>query len=162
MTFANLKKNKEATQKIYNPIDQLKEEKPNVATNTAEESADLNFTQEQVEGEWINMCMKMQSIKDLIGLANRMKSITPKITTYPNIDVVIDNQLLLNDLQKIKGRIIKTFKIGLQNKSLTMDFRLAEQAEVTKVLSKREVLEQLMESNPSIAKLTEKLKLVMV
>ncbi len=162
MTFANLKKNKEASQKVYNPIDQLKEDKPDITISNLAEPVDLNFTQEQVEGEWINMCMKMQAIKDLIGLANRMKSITPRITTFPNIEVVIDNQLLLNDLQKIKGRIIKTFMIGLQNRSLTMDFRLAEQAEVTKILSKREILDKLMENNPAIAKLTEKLKLVMV
>ena len=78
-----------------------------------------------------------------------------------NIEVVVDNQLLLNDIQSIKGRILQTFKIGLGNQSVTIDYRLAEANEVTKILSKRELLDNLMKENPAIAKLTQELKLVM-
>ena len=107
------------------------------------------------------MCLRMQNVKDFIGLANRMKAVVPKITQYPNIEVVVDNQLLLNDIQSIKGRILQTFKIGLGNQSVTIDYRLAEANEVTKILSKRELLDNLMKENPAIAKLTHELKLVM-
>ena len=159
MSFANLKKSEDTAKRIYNPIDQLKDD--SAAVKQAATSTDVEFTQEQVEGQWMGMCLRMQNVKDLIGLANRMKAIVPTITQYPNIEVVIDNQLLLNDILNIKGRILQTFKIGLGNQSVNINYRLAEADEVTKVLSKRELLENLMKENPSIAKLTQDLKLVM-
>ena len=160
MSFANLKKTEEASRRTYNPIDQLKDD-PNAQAAHTDTATDIEFTQEQVEGQWIGMCLRMQNVKDFIGLANRMKAVIPKITQYPNIEVVVDNQLLLNDIQSIKGRILQTFKIGLGNQSVTIDYRLAEANEVTKILSKRELLDNLMKENPAIAKLTQELKLVM-
>ena len=157
MSFANLEKTEQNSQRIYNPIDQLKEEP--MAGGTA--SHDQPFTQEQVEGQWISMCLRMQGIKDFIGLANRMKPIVPTITDFPHIEVVIDNKLLLDDVVKIKGRILQTFRIGLNNSQVTLDYRLAESDEVTRILSKREILENMIKENPAIGKLTQDLRLVM-
>ena len=159
MSFANLKKTEEAAKRIYNPIDQLKDEP--TTPQSGETHNDQVFNQEQVEGQWMSMCLRMQNVKEFIGLANRMKPIIPKITQFPNIEVVADNQLLLNDIIKIKGRILKTFKMGLQNQSVNIDYRLAKADEVTKILSKREVLDKMMKDNPAVAKLAQALKLVM-
>ena len=159
MSFANLEKTEQNSQRIYNPIDQLKEETP-ASTGTAT-NHDQPFTQEQVEGQWISMCLRMQGIKDFIGLANRMKPIVPTITDFPHIEVVIDNKLLLDDVVKIKGRILQTFRIGLNNSQVTLDYRLAETDEVTRILSKREILENMIKENPAIGKLTQDLRLVM-
>lgn len=159
MSFANLEKTEQNSQRIYNPIDQLKEETP-ASTGTAA-NHDQPFTQEQVEGQWISMCLRMQGIKDFIGLANRMKPIVPTITDFPHIEVVIDNKLLLDDVVKIKGRILQTFRIGLNNSQVTIDYRLAESDEVTRILSKREILENMIKENPAIGKLTQDLRLVM-
>lgn len=159
MSFANLEKTEQNSQRIYNPIDQLKEETP--ASTGAAANHDQPFTQEQVEGQWISMCLRMQGIKDFIGLANRMKPIVPTITDFPHIEVVIDNKLLLDDVVKIKGRILQTFRIGLNNSQVTLDYRLAESDEVTRILSKREILENMIKENPAIGKLTQDLRLVM-
>ena len=159
MSFANLEKTEQNSQRIYNPIDQLKEETP--ASTGAAANHDQPFTQEQVEGQWISMCLRMQGIKDFIGLANRMKPIVPTITDFPHIEVVIDNKLLLDDVVKIKGRILQTFRIGLNNSQVTLDYRLAESDEVTRILSKREILENMIKENPAIGKLTQNLRLVM-
>ena len=159
MSFANLEKTEQNSQRIYNPIDQLKEETP-ASTGTAA-NHDQPFTQEQVEGQWISMCLRMQGIKDFIGLANRMKPIVPTITDFPHIEVVIDNKLLLDDVVKIKGRTLQTFRIGLNNSQVTLDYRLAESDEVTRILSKREILENMIKENPAIGKLTQDLRLVM-
>ena len=159
MSFANLEKTEQNSQRIYNPIDQLKEETP--ASTGAAANHDQPFTQEQVEGQWISMCLRMQGIKDFIGLANRMKPIVPTITDFPHIEVVIDNKLLLDDVVKIKGRILQTFRIGLNNSQVTLDYRLAESNEVTRILSKREILENMIKENPAIGKLTQDLRLVM-
>mgnify|MGYP001020813196 CR=1 FL=1 len=142
MSFANLEKTEQNSQRIYNPIDQLKDETPSSAGASA--NHDQPFTQEQVEGQWISMCLRMQGIKDFIGLANRMKPIVPTITDFPHIEVVIDNKLLLDD-----------------NSQVTLDYRLAESDEVTRILSKREILENMIKENPAIGKLTQDLRLVM-
>ena len=150
MTFSNLKKNEEREHRTFNPIDKLKEEH-----TPASNAQDMNhsFTQEQVEGQWINMCMRMQNIKELIGLANRMKAVTPTITNFPNIEVVVDNQLLLNDILNIKNRIRPTFVQGLRNNQIQIDYRIAKADEIKKVLSKREVFDNIMDSNPAFKKL---------
>ena len=150
MSFSNLKKNEEREHRTFNPIDKLKEEH-----TPASNAQDMNhsFTQEQVEGQWINMCMRMQNIKELIGLANRMKAVTPTITNFPNIEVVVDNQLLLNDILNIKNRIRPTFVQGLRNNQIQIDYRIAKADEIKKVLSKREVFDNIMDSNPAFKKM---------
>lgn len=155
MTFSNLKKREENQRRLHSPYDDTNEEK---ATITGDQN---EFTQEQVEATWFSMCMRMQNKLDFIGLANRMKSIVPKITNYPQIEVIINNQLLLDDVLNIKKRILKTFVLGLHNSELSISYRLADQEEVGKVLTKNEVLELLMEKNPAMKKLTKDLDLVM-
>lgn len=155
MTFSNLKKKEENQRRLHSPYDDINEEK---ATITGDQN---EFTQEQVEATWFSMCMRMQNKLDFIGLANRMKSIVPKITNYPQIEVIINNQLLLDDVLNIKNRILKTFVLGLHNSELSISYRLADQEEVGKVLTKNEVLELLMEKNPAMKKLTKDLDLVM-
>lgn len=158
MTFSNLKKNEEREHRTFNPIDKLKEEH-----TPASNAQDMNhsFTQEQVEGQWINMCMRMQNIKELIGLANRMKAVTPTITNFPNIEVVVDNQLLLNDILNIKNRIRPTFVQGLRNNQIQIDYRIAKADEIKKVLSKREVFDNIMDSNPAFKKMVSILNLAL-
>lgn len=155
MTFSNLKKREENQRRLHSPYDDTNEEK---ATITGDQN---EFTQEQVEATWFSMCMRMQNKLDFIGLANRMKSIVPKITNYPQIEVIINNQLLLDDVLNIKNRILKTFVLGLHNSELSISYRLADQEEVGKVLTKNEVLELLMEKNPAMKKLTKDLDLFM-
>ena len=159
MTFANLKKVEESARRAYNPIDRLQDETP--AANASGQPMNQPFSQEQVEGQWISMCLRIQNVKDLIGLASRMKPIVPKITDFPNIEVVVDNQLLLDDILRIKNHIRSTFVQGLQNNELQITYRLAEANEVTKILSKRELLEKLKEENPAVGKLMQSLKLVL-
>ena len=159
MTFANLKKVEESARRAYNPIDRLQDEAP--AANASGQPMNQPFSQEQVEGQWISMCLRIQNVKDLIGLASRMKPIVPKITDFPNIEVVVDNQLLLDDILRIKNRIRSTFVQGLQNNELQITYRLAEANEVTKILSKRELLEKLKEENPAVGKLMQSMKLVL-
>ncbi len=155
LSFKNLKRSEEIIQKRRNPMEDTAVESTNVTTEQEE------FNQEQVEAQWMAMCMRMQNIKEYIGLSQRMKAITPKITTFPNIEVVADNQFLLDDILKIKNRIKLTFVKGLRNGNIDMDFRLARQDEVTKILSKREIFDEMRKENPAIDKLCTSLKLVM-
>ena len=154
MTFSNLKKADEIQRKQYNPYDDSSD-----AQATTIDGKQQEFTQEQVEGQWFSMCMRMQNKKDFIGLANRMKGIVPKITKFPDIEVVVDNQLLLDDILRIKNRIRSTFVLGLHNSDLTLNYRLAEREEVGKILSKGEMLDELTSKNPAMKRLTQVFKL---
>ncbi len=155
LSFKNLKRSDEIVQKRKNPMEDTAVETAHATTEQEE------FNQEQVEAQWMAMCMRMQNIKEYIGLSQRMKAITPKITAFPNIEVVADNQFLLDDILKIKNRIKLTFTKGLRNGDINMDFRLARQDEVTKILSKREIFDEMRKENPAIEKLCVSLKLVM-
>ena len=156
MTFSNLKKADELQRKRQNPYDDPADAQP-----TTIEGEQSKFNQEQVEAQWFGMCMRMQNKKDFIGLANRMKSIVPKITSYPDIEVVVDNQLLLDDILRIKNRIRSTFVLGLHNSDFTLSYRLADAEEVGKILSKAEVLQLMLEKSTAIKKLVQGLKLTL-
>ena len=156
MTFSNLKKADELQRKRQNPYDDPADAQP-----TTIEGEQSEFNQEQVEAQWFGMCMRMQNKKDFIGLANRMKSIVPKITSYPDIEVVVDNQLLLDDILRIKNRIRSTFVLGLHNSDFTLSYRLADAEEVGKILSKAEVLQLMLEKSTAIKKLVQGLKLTL-
>ena len=70
-----------------------------------------------------------------------------------NIEVVVDNQLLLNDILDIKNRIRPTFVQGLHNDQIQIDYRLAQSDEIKKILSKREVFDNIMDSNPAFKRM---------
>ncbi|ERK38451.1 hypothetical protein HMPREF9135_1462 [Segatella baroniae F0067] len=64
-------------------------------------------------------------------------------------------------MENIKGRIRVTLANSLHNAALTLDFRLAEAEEFTKMLSKREVFDEIRKANPAIEKLRSLLDLEM-
>ena len=120
-------------------------------------SASTTFSNEELRIQWNVMCNRMPPEK--IGLSQRMKNLLPQITTFPQVEVVIENDILLKQLQDIKGKIQATLRILLQNNSLLLSFRLAEAQEVTKIYSKREIFELLKKENPQLDKLCHNLGL---
>ena len=127
---------------------------PNVAAAKDEE---LVFSQEDLELQWMSMCNRMP--KELSGIATRMKNMNPTILDFPHIEVVVENQLAMQQMEEIKGSIVKTLKIYLRNKSVTLSMRVAEHEEQEKILSRREQYELMEKENPSIGKLRDLLSL---
>ena len=122
--------------------------------DTEEQSA---FTGEQLMTQWMAMCNRMP--QEMTGIAARLKNITPVITDMPNIEVVVDNQILLDDVQKIKPRIRKTLALALKNNALTLTVRLAKPEEVKRVLTNHERFEELKQNNKAFEKLADVLGL---
>ena len=118
---------------------------------------DTAFNEQELMIQWKMMCNRMPQEK--IGLAQRMKNLTPRITTFPNIEVVIDNDILLKQLQEDKENILAEMRTLLKNAQLNINLRLAEAQEVTKIYSKREIFEMLKKENPQFSKLCQSLKL---
>jgi len=152
MSFKNLEQKKEASKTFQSAND--------VEATLTEGDAEKTFNDEQLAGQWVGMCMRMQAVNELYGLSQRLKMLTPKITSYPQVEVVIDNPILLDEINKIKNRIRSTLAQGLQNNSITINYRVAKQAEITKIRDKREIYEDLLKNNKAFEKLVKTFKLV--
>ena len=115
------------------------------------------FSEEQLVTQWIAMCNRMP--QQMTAIAARMKNIVPKITSFPNVEVVVDNQLLLDNIQKIKGRIVSTLAIALRNSAITLNLRLASPDEIKRIPTNRERFDELKTNNKAFEKLSELLEL---
>ena len=115
------------------------------------------FGQHDLELEWLSMCNRMP--QQLSGVASRMKNMSPTITEFPAIEVTVENQLAREQIENIKGKILSTLKLHLQNNDITLSIRIAEHQEQEKSLSRREQFELMEKENPSVKKLRELLNL---
>ena len=118
------------------------------------------FTQEALENSWFGMLKRFP--ESLVGLGARLRNITPHITTYPRIEFVFDNELLLHEAEKQKARIKVTLAKELQNGQIELDWRVAESHEIKKILTKRELFDKLKEQNGALSKLCQTLQLDIV
>jgi DNA polymerase-3 subunit gamma/tau len=115
------------------------------------------FSQEDVEYQWMSMCNRMP--QNLSGIATRMKNMNPRITEFPNVEVLVENKIFLEEMEKIRGSICNTLRKYLENQDIELTLRLAEHNEQVKILTRREQYEEMEKSNPAIAKLREMLDL---
>ena len=129
------------------------QKEPEIENKEAEEK----FTQEELDRQWLAMCNRMP--KQMLALAQRLKNLSPRITDYPNIELVVDNQILLKQVNEIKGRIRVTMANALHNSGIEFQPRLAKQEEARRILTKPELLELIDKENPAIKKLRDSLKL---
>ena len=155
MTFKNLEKSQEASYKNVNAMTDTPD------TTTSTDGSQTPFNNEQLRGQWISMCIRMEHITEMYGMSQRLKMLTPTITEFPNIEVVIDNPILMEDVSKIKNRIRTTLVRGLNNNALTINYRLAEQSEIKVIKSKKEIFDDLKEKTPALEKLVQEFQLVM-
>ena len=125
-----------------------------------DKSQTSQFDQDQVEKEWLSMCNRMTAAYP--GLSARMKNLLPHITDYPNIELVVDNSILLDQLNAIRSRIRATLAHYLHNGNIEFTIRLAKADEVTKILTKRELFDEMRKKNPAIERLRQLLDLEMV
>ncbi len=157
MTFSNLKKGEEQMRQCQNPNADVQA----IASAGADKRNDT-FDEEALQHQWVGMCIRMQQAnRNLIGLAQRMMAIKPKLLEFPAVEVVVDNQLLLDNMQAIKNRIRNTLVMSLNNSSITVTYRLAHRDEVKKILNKRELLDKMRQGNPALDKLCTSFKLVL-
>ena len=60
------------------------------------------FSQEDLELQWMSMCNRMP--QKLSAIATRMKNMNPKIGEFPNVKVMVDNQVILEQMQQIADK----------------------------------------------------------
>ena len=118
-----------------------------------DKETDAQFSQTDLEFQWMSMCNRMPQKHS--GIATRMKNMNPTITEFPQVEVVVDNELIKQEIEEIQGSISKTLQIYLHNNSLKLTVRVAEQKEKVKILSRKEQYDQMAEKNPAVKKLQQ-------
>ena len=111
------------------------------------------FSQEDLELQWMSMCNRMP--QKLSAIATRMKNMNPKIGEFPNVKVMVDNQVILEQMQQIQKSILNTLKLYLSNTSITLELMLTKHEEAVRILSRREQFEEMSKENPAVEKLRE-------
>ena len=128
---------------------------PGTADNEASEHA--AFTQEDLLLQWLSMCNRMPS--NMSGIAARMKNMNPVITQMPEVEVVVPNEIMMAEMEPIKGKIVKTLQQQLHNIGISLTMRVAEPLERKKIFTRKEQLEQMCQQNPAVGKLSKMLDL---
>ncbi|MGN1376501.1 MAG: DNA polymerase III subunit gamma/tau [Prevotella sp.] len=125
----------------------------------AAENIDENndFTEDMLLSQWVAMCARMP--QQMAGIAARMKNMTPVISGFPNIEVVVDNEILLEDISKIRRRIQNTLALTLKNRNVTISLKLARPEEIRKIPTNRERYELLVGNNDAFRDLAVQLGL---
>lgn len=146
--------------KTFDNLRRKSEEPHTAADNDIEvnDSGERNhFTEDQLLTQWTAMCNRMP--QQMTAIAARMKNMTPTITDFPAIEIVVDNQILLDDILKIKGRIRNTLIQSLKNSGIMLNLRLAKPEEIKKIPTNRERFDELKNSNKAFERLSEMLEL---
>ena len=126
---------------------------PGTVSGSMEQQTNAEFTQEELELQWMSMCNRMP--QEYSGIATRMKNMNPVITEFPKLQVTVDNTLIQQQMEDFKGRIVKTLINSLHNVGITIDIIVAEQTGQKKLLTRREQFEALRKENPAVEKLRQ-------
>ena len=126
---------------------------PNSISHAIEQQTDAAFTQEDLELQWMSMCVRMP--QEYQGIATRMKNMNPVIVESPQIEVIVDNDLIKDEMEDFKGRIVSTLKQGLHNNNITLSIRVAKQKERVKIMTRREQFDMMREKNPAVEALRQ-------
>ena len=131
--------------------------KPGTVGTSNEQPSESTFSQEDLELQWMSMCNRMP--QEYSGIATRMKNMNPVITAFPQIEVVVDNELIKQEMEDFKGRIVKTLQNALHNISIALDIRIAEKQERVVTLTRREQFDLMSKENPAVDKLRQAFEL---
>lgn len=116
------------------------------------------FTNSDLRMQWLAMCNRMAQT-EMVSTARRLKNIVPAITSFPEIEVVVENEMLLEDLNKLKARLTITMAKYLHNGNLKLNVRLAEASERKKLLTPKENYDLMLKESAALAYLNEALSL---
>jgi len=118
------------------------------------------FDQDALNRTWRAMCNRMPA--QMQGLATRLKNLSPVIADYPNIEVLVESRIMLEEINAIKSRIRATLIKELQNGNITLNIRLAKEEEIKPRMTPRNVLDNMKKEFPAIGKLVQTLGLDLV
>ncbi len=117
------------------------------------------FNEDDLQREWLSMCNRMKFNRNYAALASRMMNVRTRISSFPNVEGLCENTLLLDDIQPIRKRVEITLAKALHNGALKLTLRQAEPHEIVRRLTPTEFVKKLQETNPAFVELQKELKL---
>ena len=96
-----------------------------------------------------------------MALAVRMRNMNVAITRYPEVEVVVDNNMLLEQMKAMREELLAGLVERLDNSSVRLNLRQAKPEEVVMPLSKKEVFEAMTKKSPAIERLRATLDLTL-
>ena len=126
---------------------------PGTVSTTIEQQTDASFSQEDLELQWMSMCNRMPQKYN--SIATRMKNMTPIVAETSQVTVTVDNDLIKDEMEQFKNRIIRTLADNLHNSHITLTILVADRPEQIKVLTRREQFELMSKENPAVEKLRQ-------
>lgn len=123
----------------------------NVQTDRAEE--DFMVTEKDICFYWFEFINLLP--QEETATAQRMKLIRPKLIQDATFEIVVDNEQVKVYMTKIAPRIEAHMRKQLHNRKITMNVRIAEQTEMTRIYTKPQQLQAMTQKNPALLKLTE-------
>ena len=112
-----------------------------------------SFSDHDLQFQWLSMCNRMP--QQYSGLAARMKNMVPCITTFPAIEVTVENQLAKDQIEQIQGKILSTLRLYLHNSDISLTVTVIPHDGPVRILTRRDHFEALEKENPSVVKLRE-------
>ena len=87
----------------------------------------------------------------------RMMNIAPHLTSAGNgaFEVVVDNDMVQTNMQKLEPRILEYLREKLHNRSLSMTVRVSEPEENVRAFSPVERFREMSQKNPRLKRLQE-------
>jgi DNA polymerase-3 subunit gamma/tau len=145
----------------FNNLLNQEKEKPSYYREPEVENKEENkeFTQDDLRMTWLAMCNRMMKIAQMQGIAARMKKLTPTITTYPAVTVMVESRMMYDEMEAIRKRIRVTLANDLHNANVEFSISLDKQERAKPKLSRVELYTKMTQENPALAKLTKNLSL---
>ena len=147
MSFSNLIKQEQEKPVYY--------QEP-VVENKGEQTV---FTQLDLSRIWLAMCNRMMKLPKMHGIASRMKSVSPIITDYPQVEITVESSMMYEEMRAISRRIRVTLANDLHNSDIQFLVKLAPQNQVKPKLTRVEYYRKLISDNAAVANLTRALTL---
>lgn len=147
MTFGQLRSDKATS----TPKD-IKSQTPQ---DPSEEKSSTNnsFDQQTLQSAWIALCDQIP--QNMRGMAMRLKKITPRLIAFPEIEFVAENELFMDQLKQMRNGIAQRLQKIIGCDALQIEIRLAETHEVKYIKSKKQIYDEMKESNAAISQLTQ-------
>lgn len=135
---------------------QADEIKVDQATKKEAIKAEEHFNEEDLIKAWLRFA---GTLKEDPYLSNSMQSCKPQLLNKSDFEVVVFHPLTAQRLEAIRGEIERRLQEDLQNGKVHMLLRVSEENEFKKPLSPQDQLDEMIQKNPNLQNLKQKLNL---
>lgn len=117
----------------------------------------MHFSEEDLIKAWLHF--STTALQEDPYLSNSMQACKPRLLNKNEFEVVVFHPLTAQRLEAIRGKIEAHLQQQLQNGTVRMQVRISEENELKKALSPQDQLDELIQKNPALQNLKQKLNL---